>query len=39
MAEQSKDAAKVQLGEPVSFIGGSYRDVHEELLAGVEITQ
>lgn len=37
--EQSMDITKVQLDEPVSFIGVAYRNMNEELLSGAEITQ
>jgi hypothetical protein len=32
------DMTKVQLGEPVSFIGITYRTMSEGLLAAVEMT-
>lgn len=32
------DTTKVQLGEPVSFIGASYRHMGEGLFTGVEMT-
>ena len=37
--EQSMDTSKVQLGEPVSFIGVSHRITDEGLLTGAEMTQ
>ena len=37
--DQSTDTTKVQLGEPMSFIGVTYRNMGEELLIGTEMTQ
>lgn len=39
MTGQSTDNTNVQLNEPISFIGVSYRSVDERLLTGAEITQ
>jgi hypothetical protein len=39
MNVQITDTTEVQLGEPVSFIGMSYRNMGEGLLTGVERTQ
>ena len=35
----SKDTTKDQLGEPMSFIGITYRNIIEGLLTGAEMTQ
>ena len=37
MTDQS--TTKVQLGEPMSFIGVTYRNMGEGLLTGAEMTQ
>lgn len=39
MIDQSMNTTKVQFGEPISFIGITYRNVGEGLLTGAEITQ
>ena len=39
MTDQSLDTTQVQLGEPVSFIEVTYRNMGEELLIGSEMTQ
>lgn len=36
--DQSKDAVKVQLGEPLNCIGVTYRSMDEGLLTGAEVT-
>lgn len=36
MADQSEDTTKVQLGEPMSFIGVTYRNAGERLPMGAE---
>lgn len=39
MADQNMDTTKVQLDEPMSFIGFTYRSMGEGLLTGTEMTQ
>lgn len=39
MADRSTDTTKVQLGEPMSFIGVTHRNMGEGLLIGAEMTQ
>lgn len=39
MTDQSTDITKVQFGEPVSFVGVTYKNMGESLLLGGEITQ
>lgn len=39
MTDESTDITKVQFGEPVSFVGVTYRNMGESLLIGGEITQ
>lgn len=36
--EQSMETTEVQLGEPVSFTGVTYRNMGEELLTEAEMT-
>lgn len=38
-ADQSVDAIEVQLSEPMSFIGATYRNMGEGLFIGAEMTQ
>ena len=37
--DQSKDTIKVHLGEPMNFIGVTYRNMGGELLTGKEMTK
>ena len=37
--DQSTNVTKVQLGEPMSFTGVTYRGMDERLLTGTERTQ
>ena len=37
--DQNKNTTKVQLGEPMIFIGVTDRNIGEELLTGTEMTQ
>ena len=39
MTDQNKDTTKIQLGEIMSFIGVTYRNMGAGLLAGTEMTQ
>lgn len=39
MTNQSMDTTTVQFGEPVGFIGITYRTIGERLLTGTEMTQ
>lgn len=39
MTGQITDTTKVQLVEPMSFIGVTYRNVGEKLNTGAEVTQ
>ena len=39
MIEQSTDTTKLQLSEPISFIGVTYRNMGVELLTRREMTQ
>ena len=39
MIDQSENTTTAELGEPVSFIGVTYRNMGKELLTGAEMTQ
>jgi hypothetical protein len=39
MTDRDMDTTKVQLDEPMSFIGFTYRSMGEGLLTGTEMTQ
>lgn len=39
MTDQGTDTIKVQVGEPMSFIGMPYRNLGEGLFTGREMTQ
>lgn len=39
MLRDRRDTTKVQLGEPMGFIGVTYRIIDERLLAGAEVIQ